>query len=107
MSDNDLILRLTQERFAATNAMIASNQEQLKVLTEKTERSGETDGFRQYLFAELPFAADGMTEVRFAFVTNGRDIGEGAGMGTGVLCVYKPTPIDEWRVIGTNVAVTV
>lgn len=107
MNDNDVILRLVQERFTATKAMIAANSEQISILTEKTESSGETDGFRQYDFVDLPFAADGMTEVRFSWVRDGRDIGEGAGMGTGVLCVYKPTPIDEWRVVGTNVAVTV
>lgn len=103
---DDFILQLTRERFTAVQTDIANNRENIRILTERTEHSGETDGFRQYLFADLPFATDGMTEVRFAFVTNGRDVGEGAGMGTGVLCVYKPA-LDEWRVVGTNVAVTV
>ena len=107
MSDNQYLLRLVRERFRATQALIDENTQSINILTEKTERSGETDGFRQYLFADLPFAVDGMTQVRFAFVTNGRDIGEGAGNGTGVLCVYKPLPVNEWRVVGTNVAVTV
>lgn len=106
MSDDNFLIQLVQERFADTQAHLRANQEAIENLQEQTEHAGETDGFRFYAFADLPFAVDGMAEVRFAWVSDGRDIGEGAGSGRGVLCVYKPF-YDEWRVVGTNVAVTV
>ena len=101
MSDNVFLLRLVQESFESTKALIDDNQSNIEILKEKTEKSGETDGFRQYLFADLPFAVDGMTEVRFAFVTDGLDDGETTGNGTGCLAVYKPA-LDAWRTIYDN-----
>ena len=104
MSNN--LMAIVQQRFSQQRELIRQNTTNISVLKEKSERSGETDGFRQYEFSDLPFAVDGMTEVRFAFVVDGVDVGESAGMGTGCLCVYKPS-VDEWRLVATNVAVTV
>lgn len=99
-------MAIVRQKFSQTDKRLDTVQDHVEVLNEKTERSGETDGFRQYAFADLPYAVDGMSEVRFAFVTNGRDSGEGAGNGTGVLAVYKPA-LDEWRTVFGNTAVAI
>lgn len=103
MSEN-YILQLIRQQYADTKKAIDDNAVNIGILQDKSERSGETDGFRQYTVAELPYAVDGMTEVRFAFVTDGVDVGESSPNGTGCLCVYKPSE-DEWRLVATNVQV--
>lgn len=96
------LLSIVRERQRQTNESL---QRQITQNRELTEHAGEADGFRIYSFASLPFASDGMTEIRFAFVSDGLDIGETTGNGTGVLCVYKPA-LDEWRRVADNTIVT-
>ena len=41
----------------------------------------------------------------FAIIKNVRDIGEGAGAGTGALCIWKPAPLNKWRRLDNTDAV--
>lgn len=55
--------------------------------------------------ADAPLAADGMTTYACRFISNGRKIGEGAGVGTGCPCYYNPIT-DSWFTFSSDVAVT-
>lgn len=101
---SDILLAVVREKFKQTNDKLNEVSEHVAVLNEKTERAGEADGFRQYAVADLPFAVDGMTEIRVAFVTDGVDAGETTSNGTGCIAVYKPA-LDEWRTVYDNTAV--
>ena len=57
---------------------------------------------QRFTFANRPLNL-GYYEI--AIITDGRDIGEGAGLGTGVLAIYKPTPNNWYRLDNTLVAV--
>lgn len=98
---NDLLLSIVRQKFKQTQSQLDEVVDDLDFLNEKTERAGETDGFRDYTVATLPFAIDGINETRFAYITDGLDFGETTGNGTGCLAVYKPG-LDKWRTIYDN-----
>lgn len=98
-------MELTRQRFAKVKQELNSQADSIEVLEKRTEKSGETDGFIIVTFANLPFAPD-VTQTRFLYVSDGRDVGEGAGVGTGVLVVYKPAS-DDWFRVADNTVITV
>jgi hypothetical protein len=59
-----------------------------------------TSQYRTYTVAQLPTNTDGtLVNGSFAFATNGRKVGEGAGAGTGVPVYYSG---GVWRVYSTD-----
>lgn len=72
----------------------------------KTERSMIGWSFNNFLLADAPLIADGMTGYAVAFITDGRKQGEGAGLGTGVMAYYN-FATDTWLKVSTDTAVLV
>jgi hypothetical protein len=94
-----------QVMFNAIQKDIAAVQLQTQVITQRSERSETAGGAVSYTFANRPRAAtggmsNGTAYVDVAWISNGRKPSEGAGVGTGVLCVYAPLPTDDWLRIG-------
>ena len=58
----------------------------------------DSQGLIQYTVALLPAGSEGM----IAYATNGRKVGEGAGLGTGVPVYFSNT---HWRVYSTDAIV--
>ena len=92
---------------------INSLQDKLEVEITRTDRAESTDGIPASTLADAPLAATGGVAAGTSFVTvrwisDGRKTGqqEGAGNGTGVLCVYSASG-DEWLVIGDYAVVTI
>lgn len=97
------IMKITRQQFSRLNRTIGTQQIQISELEDKTEKSGETDGFQIFLFDDLPVAITDINEVRFYFVSDALDVGETAGNGTGCLAVYKPNQNDYYRVADNSV----
>lgn len=75
------------------------------------ERALISDSLPAYTLATAPLAAQGglgsgTTYITLAWISNGRRPGEGAGLGTGVLCFYD-TLSNTWIRVDTYTAVTV
>lgn len=78
--------------------------------TQREETAGESIAGEAFQFpistlADAPLAADGLVTYACRFISDGRKIGEGAGVGTGVPCYYDPTT-DTWYTFSSDVAVT-
>ena len=58
-----------------------------------------------YTFANRPLASEGMVVQTVATISDGLDVGETTTNGTGVLCMYKPT-LDDWYRVADNTVVT-
>lgn len=97
------LMAIVNERHTRIKAQLLALNERTAILEEHTERAGETDGFRQYDFVDLPTP----TEVRFAFVVDGLGVGETTGNGTGCLAVYKPNhpSSPDWYRVADNTVV--
>ena len=96
---------MTQKSYAALNTEIASSfaDNNVGAITPGVLRGVMQDfldsqGLFQYTVALLPAGSEGMR----AYATNGRKVGEGAGLGTGVP-VYFSNGL--WRVFSTDAQV--
>lgn len=79
--------------------------------TKRIERAEIADSIPAYLLADAPLNADGglgdgSSYITLAWISNGRRPGEGAGLGTGVLCFHQAST-DTWIRLDTYTAVTV
>ena len=97
---------MTQKSYSALNTEIASSlaDNTVGAITPGVLRGVMQDfldsqGLNQWTVATLPTGSEGMK----AYATNGRKVGEGAGLGTGVP-VYFSNAL--WRVFSTDAAVT-
>lgn len=94
------------DMFDRLSTRVTANAQLSNELDSVTERAGTAYTVRQYAFADRPLQIDGMTDFALAIITDGLDVSESTGNGTGVLCLYKPSPTDEWHNVHGNVAVT-
>lgn len=78
--------------------------------SKRVERAEIADSIPAYLLADAPMNADGglgdgTSYITLAWISNGRRPGEGAGLGTGVLCFHQSST-DTWIRLDTYTAVT-
>lgn len=74
--------------------------QQQVIIAQQQERALFTDSVPAYTVANLPTAAGGglgnnTTYATIAWASDGRKSGEGAGLGTGVLCVWQAS-LAQW-----------
>ena len=95
---------IVKARFAMLKQDLLRQNELLQEQKRKTERSMIGWSFNNYVLADAPLLADGMTGFAVAFITDGRKEGEGAGLGTGILAYYDFAS-DTWLKLSTDTAV--
>jgi hypothetical protein len=100
-----MTLTAMQLMFGEMQKQIAAIELRTQIITQRSERSETAGGVVSYTFANRPRAStggmsNGVAYVDVAWISNGRKPSEGAGLGTGVLCVYAPLPTDDWLRIG-------
>lgn len=79
--------------------------------SKRVERAEIADSIPAYTLANAPSNADGglgdgTSYITIAWISNGRKPGEGAGLGTGVLCFHQAST-DTWIRLDTYTAVTI
>lgn len=103
-------MSLVNEQFRALKTELANQRKAMDLLAGKIENV--SSAFAPRIYSSLAVANEAMllegnfyTGFAFAIIANVRDIGEGAGAGTGALCIWKPSPINEWRRLDNTTAV--
>lgn len=89
---------------------IDSTRTRIQDVSVRYERAEVAENVPASTLADAPLAvsgglADGVHFATLRWISNGRKPGEGAGAGTGVLCVYDPVG-DQWIEINGYGAVT-
>lgn len=103
-------MELVQAQFKRLKDELSNQRKGLDLLSSKVENVASA--FAPRIYSTLAAANDAMlldsgyyAGFAFAIIANVRDIGEGAGNGTGALCIWKPEPINEWRRLDNTAAV--
>lgn len=101
---------LVQAQFKRLRDELSNQRKSMNLLAAKIENAASA--FAPRIYSTLAEATDAMTldtgfyaGYAFAIIGNVRDIGEGAGNGSGALCIWKPSPINEWRRLDNTTAV--
>lgn len=109
MSDMPLV----NQMFLTLRQELISQRESINAIRAKIETT--SSAFAPRLYDTLAEANAAMTtdiglyaKYAFAIISDVRDVGEGAGNGTGALCIWKPAPnvvSPAWYRLDNTVAV--
>lgn len=97
--------KIIEDTFSHMKIRLNSIDDRIDRLESLSEIAGVAFTVNEYTYANRPLSTEDMNSYALGIISDGRDIGEGAGNGTGVLCIYKPTPLDEWYRVADNTAV--
>jgi hypothetical protein len=105
MSNSSMVELIYNELKSDLNALQTQVNRSLRV-----ERAEIADSIPAYTLANAPLNADGglgdgISYITLAWISDGRRPGEGAGLGTGVLCFHQASS-NTWIRLDTYTAVT-
>jgi hypothetical protein len=95
-----------------TDYVYAMLQKRINELDVRLSKVEQGDKIAETAYAvpveeALAGAPTDLTRPELRWIENGRKPGEGAGLGTGVLAVWSPAPLNAWISCFSGTAVTV
>lgn len=103
-------MMLVNQIFQSVKDELKAQRTSIRTLQNQTENVPSAFAPRIYdtlADADAAMVIDGVfySGYAFAIIKDVRDIGEGAGNGTGALCIWKPTPTNDWMRLDNTSAV--